>query len=72
MMLESWLVVLEASWASFWAGNLIFLDIVYNLFLRSFLSVIAKFYEGAEEMAVRMWTKKLVNPADNSVKLAPT
>ena len=41
-------------------------------FLRSFLSMIAKFYEGAEEMAVRMWTKKLVKPADNGVKLAPT
>ena len=65
-------MVLEASWASFWDGNLIFPDVVYNLFLRSFLSVMAKFYEGAEEMAVRMWTKKLVKPADNGVKLAPT
>ena len=56
-------MVLEDSWVSFWDGNLIFPDGVCNLFLRSFLSVIAKFYEGAEEMAVRMWTKKLVKPA---------
>ena len=56
-------MVLEASWASFWDGNLIFPDVAFNLSLRSFLSVIAKFYEGAEEMAVRMWTKKLVKPA---------
>ena len=56
-------MVLEASWASFWDGNLIFADVAFNLSLRSFLSVIAKFYEGAEEMAVRMWTKKLVKPA---------
>ena len=63
MMLENWLVVLEASWASFWDGNLIFMVVVFNLLLRSFLSVIAKFYEGAEEMAVRMWTKNLVKPA---------
>ena len=39
---------------------------------RSFLSLIAKFYEGAEEMAVRMSAKKLVNPVENGVKLAPT
>ena len=38
---------------------------------RSVLSLIAKFYEGAEEMAVRMWAKKLVKPVDNGVKLAP-
>ena len=39
---------------------------------RSFLSVIAKVYEGAEEMAVRMWSQKFVNPIDNGVKVAPS
>ena len=37
---------------------------------RSFLSVIAKIYEGAEKIALRMWAQKLVKPADNGVKLA--
>ena len=31
--------------------------------------MIAKFYEGAEEMAVRMLTKKLVKAADKGVKV---
>ena len=39
---------------------------------RSFLSVIAKVYEGAEEMAVRMWSKKVVQPTDSGVKLTPS
>ena len=78
MTLENWPVVSAASWVSFLAGNLTFLDeltIKENQMLfcdRSFLSLIAKFYEGAEEMAVRMWAQKLVNPVQNGVKLAPT
>ena len=76
-MSESWLVVLEAWWASFWDGNIICsqddaIEEDQMLFCdRSVLSLIAKFYEGAEEMAVRMWAKKLVKPVDNGVKLAP-
>jgi len=38
----------------------------------SFLSMMAKIYEGMEEMAVRMWAQKLVKPIDNGVKVAPS